>query len=322
MWKRSVCCKDCPDTCGLLVKVEQGRVAAVKGDPDHPFTNGFLCRKAGCYPQHVHSPRRITTPLKRSGPKGSGSFAPIGWDEALGEISARLAGVAGEHGPQAVLPYSYAGHMGLVHRHAGHAFSHRLGASRLLYTICSPAATAGFTASLGPGPSTDIESAAQSDYIIIWGSNTLTTNVHAWPFFQKARQKGAKLVVDPYRNRTARKADQHLMLRPGSDAALALAMMQVLIAEDLIDRDYIAGHTVGFARLEKRAAEHPPERAAGITGLEAGAIRDLAREYGRARAPYIRTGWGPPASSGAAWPCAPSPCCRPWWGPWPSRAGA
>jgi anaerobic selenocysteine-containing dehydrogenase len=294
MWKRSVCCKDCPDTCGLLVKVEQGRVAAVKGDPDHPFTNGFLCRKAGCYPEHVHSPRRITTPLKRKGPKGSGSFEPISWDEALGEISARLSGVAGEHGPQAVLPYSYAGHMGLVHRHAGHAFFHRLGASRLLYTICGPAATAGFTASLGPGPSTDIESAAQSDYLIIWGSNTLTTNVHAWPFFQKARQKGAKLVVvDPYRSRTAQKADQHLMLRPGSDAALALAMMQVLIAEDLIDRDYIAGHTVGFAQLEKRAAEYPPERAAGITGLEAGAIREVSREYGRARAPYIRTGWGP-----------------------------
>ena len=294
MWKRAVCTKDCPDTCGLLVKVENARIVTVKGDPDHPFTGGFICRKARCFPEHVHSPKRITTPLRRIGPKGAGRFEPIDWDEALDEVASRMKSVCSQFGSQAILPYSYAGHMGLVHRNAGHAFFNRLGASRLNYTICGPAAQAGFKASLGGGPSTEIESASRSDYIIIWGSNTLTTNVHAWPHFNTARKAGATLVViDPYRNRTARRADMHLMIKPGTDAALALAMMHVLIDREMIDRDFIARQTVGFEQLKGRAAEYTPSRAAGICGVSEDEIIRLAAGYGRARAPYIRTGWGP-----------------------------
>jgi anaerobic selenocysteine-containing dehydrogenase len=294
MWKRAVCTKDCPDTCGLLVEVENRKVMRVKGDPDHPFTRGFICQKARYFPEHIHSEKRLTTPLRRRGPKGGGRFEPISWQEALDEVAARIQSVADQFGPEAVLPYSYAGHMGLVHRQAGHAFFHRLGASRLKRTICGPAATAGYETSLGSGPSTEIQWASQSDYIIIWGNNTLTTNVHAWPFFNQARKAGASLVVvDPYRNRTAQNADLHVMIKPGSDAALALAMMQVLIDRDYIDRDYISRHTQGFEALRNRVAEYPPARAAKLCGVSEKIIVELAKGYGQAKAPYIRTGWGP-----------------------------
>ena len=301
MWKRCVCTKDCPDTCGLLAKVQDGRITAVKGDPDHPFTRGFICRKAGTFPEHIHHAERILTPLKRTGPKGSGRFTPVTWDEALDEIFARMSAVAAQYGPEAILPYYYAGHMGLIHRHAGHAFFHRLGASRLIPTICGPAASAGFETSLGGGPSTAIEAAAASDLIIIWGSNTLATNLHAWPFFQQAIKRGARLtVIDPYRTATAKRAHTHLMIKPGTDAALALGVMNVLIAEDLIDHDFIATRTLGFDALKERAAAYPPETVAGICGLTADAVGELALAYGRARAPYIRTGWGPARQLGGA----------------------
>ena len=294
MWKPSVCTKDCPDTCGLMAKVENGKITRVKGDPDHPFTRGFICKKAGYFPEHVHNEDRILTPLKRSGPKGSGQFIPISWDEALDRVVAKIKEVSTTHGPEAILPYLYAGHMGLIQRNAGQAFFHKLGASRLLGTICGPAATAGYQTTLGSGPSTDIESAVDSDFIVIWGNNSLTTNVHAWPFYKKAMKKGARLVViDPYRTRTAKEADIHLMPMPGTDAALALGMMQVLIKENLIDRDYLAAHSVGFKELALRAAEYPPEKASSICGVPAEDIRKLALAYGRARAPFIRTGWGP-----------------------------
>lgn len=294
MWKRAVCTKDCPDTCGLLVKVENGRIIKVKGDPDHPYTQGFICRKGARFPEHVHNDARITVPLKRTGPKGSGEFAPVTWDEALDEVAANIRRVADEFGPEAILPYSYAGHMGLVHRYSGHAFFNRLGASALDYTICGPAATAGFKASLGSGPSTEIEESAKSDFIVIWGNNTLVTNVHAWPHFTAARKNGAKIVVvDPYRNPTAAEADQHLMLRPGTDAALALAVMRVLVTEDMLDHAFIVEQTLGFDALKERVMEWPLSRAAETCGLAEADILEFARGYGRARAPYIRTGWGP-----------------------------
>lgn len=294
MWKRAVCAKDCPDSCGLLAKVEGGRITAVKGDPDHPYTDGFICKKASYYPDHVHADTRITTPLKRTGPKGSGEFSPISWEEALGEVADCIQTVRDQFGSESVLPYSYGGHMGLIQRQAGHAFFNRLGANALDYTLCGPAATAGFKASLGDGPSTEIQQAALSDYIIIWGSNTLTTNIHAWPHFNRARKNGARLVViDPYRNRTAQAADTHLMIRPGTDAALALAVMDVLIRENLIDHDFIAQKTIGFEKLKARAADYPPSRAARICGIDENQIIELAMGYGRAKAPFIRTGWGP-----------------------------
>lgn len=294
MWKPSVCTKDCPDTCGLLAKVENGKITKIKGDPEHPFTQGFICKKAGYFPEHVHNKDRILTPLKRTGSKGSGQFEQISWDEALDRITDSIKGVVESYGPESILPYLYAGHMGMIQRNAGKAFFHKLGASHLLGTICGPAATAGYEATLGTGPSTDIESTVDADLIIIWGGNTLTTNVHAWPFFTKARKKGARIVViDPYRTRTAKEADSHLMLRPGTDAALALGMMQVLISENLIDRDYLAGHSTGFGELAGRAGQYPPETASEICGIPAQKIRELALAYGNARAPYIRTGWGP-----------------------------
>ena len=184
----SVCPHDCPDTCGLLVRVQDGKVVSVKGDPDHPFTRGTVCGKVALYPRRVHSGRRITRPLRRTGPKGEGRFEPVSWDEALDEIADRLKTVANEFGPEAVLPYSYAGTMGQVQRFSGHAFFHKLGASRLLRTICSGAADAGFAASLGAMSSTDIESSVDADLVIIWGCNTISTNLHAWNFFMTARK--------------------------------------------------------------------------------------------------------------------------------------
>ncbi|RJX32970.1 MAG: molybdopterin oxidoreductase family protein [Desulfarculus sp.] len=292
--KLAVCPHDCPDTCGWLVQVDGGRVVSVKGDPDHPFTRGFLCAKAGHYPSRVHSPQRLTKPLLREGAKGSGRFKEITWQRALDVLQRRLEEAAGRFGPESILPYFYAGHMGLVHRNAGSAFFHKLGASRLLPTICSSTATAGHALSLGSGPSTDVESAAHADLIIIWGSNTLTTNLHAWPFFQEARQRGGRIVViDPYRNRTAQRADLHIMLRPGSDAALALGLMQVLVDEGRLDRRFIKRHTLGFDEFLPRLADYTPERAQKITGVPAAQIRALARDYAQAKAPFIRSGYGP-----------------------------
>lgn len=294
IYKRSVCPHDCPDTCGLRVGVEEDRVVSVKGDPDHPFTRGAVCVKVKHYPEHVHSPLRIHRPLKRVGKKGAGEFTPISWDQALDEIVDRYKKIISDFGSEAILPYSYAGTMGVVHFHAGHPFFHRLGASRLLRTICSATAEAGFSASMGSVPTTDIESTVDSDLIILWGTNTLSTNMHAWPFFQKARKKGAPLVViDPYQNRTAQKADIHINLRPGTDACLALGIMHVLVKKGLLDETFMAQQTLGFEQLRPRLDQYGPNQVEDITGVPVEQIQDLALRYGTARAPYIRTGWGP-----------------------------
>jgi len=292
--KRSVCPHDCPDTCGLLVGVENNRVVSVKGDPEHPFTQGAVCVKVRHYPERIYSPLRIHRPLKRTGPKGSGRFVPISWDEALEEIVERYERIISVHGPEAILPYSYGGTLGLLGYHAGHAFFHKLGASKLDRNICSSTHRAGFAASLGSGPPSDIERAVDSDLIIIWGGNTLVSNMHAWPFFLEARRRRARIVViDPYRNATTRLADRHLRLKPGTDAALALGLMNVIIKEDLVDRDFMGEYTIGFERLAERAAQYPPSRVEEITGVPAEEIERLARDYGRAGAPFIRLGWGP-----------------------------
>jgi len=293
-FKRSVCPHDCPDTCGLLVGVEDGRVLSVKGDPEHPFTRGAICVKVRHYPERVYSPLRVLHPLKRMGAKGTGTFERITWDQALDEIVHQYRQIISDSGVEAILPYSYAGTMGVVQFHAGHPFFHKLGASKLLRTICSAAAEAGFAASMGNIPTTDIETSVNSDLIIIWGSNTVVTNMHAWPFFLEARRRGASIVViDPYKNRTAREADRHLQLKPGTDAALALGMMHVIIKEGLIDKEFIGRHTVGFEQLAERVDDYHLPRVENITGVPAAEIEWLAREYGRANTPYIRTGWGP-----------------------------
>ncbi|NOY53404.1 MAG: molybdopterin oxidoreductase family protein [Deltaproteobacteria bacterium] len=289
----SVCPLDCPDTCGLIVNIEQGRVVSLAGNPAHPYTQGYICGKMRRYPEKIYSPGRIMTPLRRTGPKGSGTFEPISWDDALDEIHDRFQAIIDRYGAEAILPYSYSGTMGLIQRNAGHPFFYKLGASRLDRTICSSTAEAGWDYAAGRGISHDPEGMADSDLILLWGINAASTNLHILPFVKAARSKGAPLIViDPYRNRTAKMADRHLMLKPGTDTALALGIMHLLIAEGWIDRNYIDGMTLGFDALRDQVRDFPPRRTAKITGLTETEIRDLAQSYGEADAPFIRLGMG------------------------------
>jgi len=290
---KTVCPHDCPDTCSILATVEDGRVTHCDGDFDHPFTQGGLCHKVHSYAERIYSPLRVLFPMRRVGGKGEGRFARISWDEALTEVADRLKAVANDHGGEAILPFSYGGTLGLVQRKAGHAFFHRLGATRLKRNICDTAAEEAWLATYGACVGTDMEGIEQSDLVILWGINAVHTNLHGMHFVKRARHRGARLVViDPYRNRTAKLADVHVMPRPGTDAALALAMACVLIREEMIDRAYIEAHTFGFAEYRREALKYPPGRAGEITGIAPEAILDLARAYGAARAPFIRVGNG------------------------------
>jgi anaerobic selenocysteine-containing dehydrogenase len=292
--KRSVCPHDCPDTCGLLVEVSNGRIIRILGDPEHPFTRGFVCHKVRHYADRVYSPLRVKGPLKRTGPKGEGKFKPIRWEEALGEIGDRFKQIGREFGPEAILPYSFGGTMGVVHRNTvGHRFFHRRGASLLERTICTSTGQRGITYTNGTPLGMDPEDFALSNMIILWGVNALSTNLHLMSFVRDARRRGAKLVViDPYLNRTAKLADWYIPIRPGTDAALAMAMMQVIIEENLYDEDYVRERTVGFDELGKEANRFPPERVSAITGIPEGDIRRLAREYATTKPSSIRMGSG------------------------------
>lgn len=292
---RGACPHDCPDTCATLVTVRDGRAIRMQGDPDHPFTNGFLCAKVNRYLERTYHPERLTTPLRRSGPKGSGQFEPVSWDVALDDIAARLAAVAASSdGPQAILPYSYAGTMGLLQGSSvDRRFFHALGASRLDRTICATAGKVGMMMTVGANIGADGEGVPECDLVLLWGTNTLTSNPHLWPHILKARERGARVIaIDPVRTRTAEQCDDWLGIRPGTDAALALAMMHVLFDEGLQDDDYLARYTLGADELRLRAAEWPPERAAPITGLPAETIRALARRYGTARSAFVRINYG------------------------------
>ncbi|MBI3790162.1 MAG: molybdopterin-dependent oxidoreductase [Gemmatimonadetes bacterium] len=292
---RGACPHDCPDTCAMLVTVENGRATRVAGDPDHPFTQGFLCAKVNRYLERTYHADRLTQPMKRVGPKGSGKFAPVTWDEALDEIAARLGAIVrGPHGGQAILPYSYAGTMGLVQAESmDRRFFHTLGASKLDRTICSTAGMEGMRMTVGANMGADGEGASQSDLILLWGTNTLTSNPHFWPFVLEARAKGAPVIaIDPIRTRTAEQCDEWIGIRPGTDAALALAMMHVMFAEGLADEDYIARYTLGADQLRARVAEWTPERASTITGIPAERIARLGRQYGTAKAAFLRANYG------------------------------
>ncbi|MFL5582283.1 MAG: molybdopterin-dependent oxidoreductase [Gemmatimonadaceae bacterium] len=292
---RGACPHDCPDTCATLVTVEHGRAVRIAGDPEHPVTRGFLCAKVNRYLERTYHPGRLTTPLRRVGPKGSGRFEPVSWDDALDLVAERLLAIArSTDGPQAILPYSYAGTMGYVQAESmDRRFFHLLGASQLDRTICSIAGSVGMQMTVGANVGVDPETVPESDFILLWGTNTLTANPHLWPFVRQARERGAPVIaIDPIRTRTAEQCDEWLPIRPGTDAALALAMMHVLFAEALEDRDYLERHTLGHAELRGRAAEWTPERAAQITGLPAERIRELARAYGRARAAFVRINYG------------------------------
>src|SRR5271155_1180409 len=284
----AVCSHDCPDSCGVLVTVDQltGRAVKVQGDPSHPVTRGFLCGKVAKYLERVYSPDRLLYPMRRKkgvpkGPAGYGgvrgreadAFERISWDEALDEIAARLTKIAAEFGPESVLPYSYAGTIGqLGYGSMDRRFFHRLGASQLARTICAEAGGTALKSVYGVKLGTVPQDFVHAGLVIAWGANIHGNNVHLWPFIEEARRKGARLVViDPYRTRTARVADWHLSINPGTDVALALAMMNVIISENLYDTDYIAACTHGFAELRKYAMgpEHSPERVAKATGISA-----------------------------------------------------
>jgi anaerobic selenocysteine-containing dehydrogenase len=293
---RGACPHDCPDTCATLVTVEAGRAVRIAGDPAHPFTRGFLCAKVNRYLERTYHPDRLLRPLRRVGRKGEGRFAPVSWDDALDEIADRLGDVArSADGPQAILPYSYAGTMGLVQGASmDRRLFHALGASRLARTICSEAGTVGMRMTVGANVGADAEGLPQSDFVLLWGTNTLTSNPHLWPFVLEARANGAPVVcVDPLRTRTAEQCDEWLPIRPGTDAALALGMMHVLFAEGLADEDYLARHTIGADALRERALrEWTPERTAAVTGLARERVVELGRRYGRARAAFIRVNYG------------------------------
>ncbi len=292
---RGACPHDCPDTCATLITVEDGRATRIAGDPDHPVTQGFLCAKVNRYIERTYHPERVTTPLRRVGPKGSGRFAEVSWEEALDEIAARLAEVArSSHGPQAILPYSYAGTMGMVQGSSmDRRFFHLLGASRLDRTICSMAGTVGMRMTVGANVGADSEGVPESDLVLLWGTNTLTANPHLWPFVLQARERGAPIIcIDPIRTRTAQQCDEWVPIRPGTDAALALGMMHVLFARELEDRDYLEQFTLGHEALRERAAEWTPERTSIVTGLSEEIIISLGERYGRARAAFIRVNYG------------------------------
>lgn len=292
---RTVCPHDCPDQCSILATVDNGRLLAVAGDPEHPFTRGFLCEKVRRYPERVYSPERLHTPLRRTGARGEGVFAPITWDEALDEIAGRWRQIIAEDGGEALLGYAYSGHMGVVNRGLPQALFHALGATRLnAGTVCDSACMLGWEYSVGPTPGTDPESVAGSDLVICWSANVVTTNVHIVPFIDQARRAGGRLVViDPFRTRTAARADWHIAPRVGTDTALALGVMHVLVREGLIDHSFLRDHTTGFERLRDEVLpRYTPERASEITGVPAADIERLARMYGEARAPYLRIGQG------------------------------
>jgi anaerobic selenocysteine-containing dehydrogenase len=321
---RGACPHDCPDTCALLTTVENGRAVKVEGAPDHPTTRGTLCTKVARYLERTYSDQRLLHPLRRTGPKGSRRFKRIGWDEALDTIATRFKAIAAsKEGPQAIVPYSYAGTMGLLqYSSMDRRFFHKLGASLLGRTICSSAGKAGYAATIGASIGTDLEQFENAKLILIWGSNPIVSNLHLWSRAQEAKRRGAKLVaIDPYRSLTAEKCHQHLALLPGTDAALALGMMHVLVEEDLLDHDYIARHTLGFDLLKLRVRDYPPQRVAQITGLAAGDVIALARDYGTIKPAVIRLNYGMQRHAGGGMAIRTAACLPALVGAWRDAAG-
>lgn len=316
---RAVCPHDCPDTCGLVVTVENGRAVQLRGDKDHPFTKGFLCQKVSHYLDRVYHRDRLLYPMKRVGPKGAGKFARVSWDEAVRTIAERFKAIANSpDGPQAILPYSYAGTMGkLMYGSLDRRFFHRLGASLLDRTICATAGVAGSEVTLGTRAAIDPEATIHSRYIINWGSNTAVTNIHHWAVMFQARKRGAKIVtIDPHRSKTAERSDWWVPVRPGTDAALALGMMHVLFRDGLQDQDYLDRYCLGANELRDRVLnEYDPLRVSRITGLAVVDIETLAREYAgsmrdRGGPAFIRVNYGMQRHGGGGM-AVRTVCCLP-----------
>jgi molybdopterin guanine dinucleotide-containing S/N-oxide reductase-like protein len=298
----AACPHDCPDACGVLITVQDGKATRIQGDPAHPVTRGFLCAKVAKYLDRVYSPDRVLYPMRRVARKGVSDknvrptqiFEPISWDEALSDISARLQQISAEFGPEAILPYSYGGTLAALNGGSmDRRFFHRLGASQLYRAICDKAGDAGMRSVTGVKLGTEPEQFAHSKYIIAWAANIHGNNVHLWPFIEDARRKGARLVViDPYRTRTAACADWYLPINPGTDVALALGMMHVIINESLYDADYVARYTTGFEQLRAKVQEYAPQQVAEWTGIKTDDIVKLAREYATVRPAAIRLNFG------------------------------
>ena len=293
------CPHDCPDTCSLLTTVQNGVAIKVQGNPEHPLTDGVLCTKVSRYTERTYHPDRVLHPMKRVGPKGSGQFKRVSWDQALSDIATRLTTMA-DKTPERILPYSYAGTMGLVQGESiAMRYFNLLGAAQLDRTICASAGAEALTHTLGGKLGMKVQHFAQSKLILIWGSNAITSSIHFWRIAQQAKRQGAKLVcIDPRRSETADKCDVHLAIKPGTDAALAYALMHELISHDWLDHDYIAQHTVGFEALRERALQWPPERAAEVCGLQVEDIRQLAHDYAHTRPAAIRLNYGVQRSRG------------------------
>jgi anaerobic selenocysteine-containing dehydrogenase len=290
---RAACPHDCPDTCAIRVSVQNGIAIKVQGDPDHPPTHGALCTKVSRYPERTYSADRVLHPMRRVGPKGKGQFVRVSWDEALDDITARLKAIAARD-PQAIVPYSYAGTMGLLQGESmDRRFFHKLGASLLDRTICSSAGGEALAATYGGKIGMHVEHFAESQLIVIWGSNSITSNLHFWTFAQAAKRNGAKLIcIDPRKTETADKCHQHIGIMPGTDGALALGLMHELIVNDWLDHDYIERHTEGWPKLRERALQWPPQRVAETCGITADEVRGLARDYGTTKPAAIRLNYG------------------------------
>ena len=289
----SVCPHDCPSCCSLDVAVADGRIVSVTGTAGHPFTQGVICGKVREYAERVHSPLRIPTPLRRVGAKGEGRFEPMTWDAAIAEIASRWRAIARAHGAEAILPFSYAGSMGQIQYWAGHPLFHALGASRLDRTICVTTAYAGWRATVGQVTGNDSEQMVGAELVVLWGVNAAYSTINVMTLVKQARERGAYVVViDPYRTPTALQADEHLMVRPGTDAALALAVMHVLVTEGLLDRDYIERATLGFDELADHVKSYAPDEMAPIVGIPAETIVRFARRYGATPRTFIRAGIG------------------------------
>jgi anaerobic selenocysteine-containing dehydrogenase len=287
---RGACGHDCPDTCSWVVEVRDGSAERLYGDPDHPFTRGTLCAKVNHYLDRVYHPERVLHPLKRVGAKGEARFERVSWDEALADIASRWRALVAESGAEAILPYSSAGVQGLIQTASlDMRLFGSMGCSGLERHICGAVASAGLKATIGTGTGIDPEQVVYSRYIVLWGTNTIVTNLHFWPLVREAQRRGAKIVVvDPVRTRTAEAADWHLSVKPGSDAALALAMMHAIIRDGLVDREYVAQHAVGYEQLVERVRQYAPERVADTVGLPAEDIERFAREYATTQPSLLR----------------------------------
>jgi anaerobic selenocysteine-containing dehydrogenase len=286
------CPHDCPDTCSMVFEVADGKLVGVRGNKEHPMTRGGLCVKLKDYEKRHYHPDRLLYPMRRTGPKGSKQFERITWDEALDEVTTKWKAIINEYGPQAIMPYSYLGHQGLVHGlNGGDAFFNKMGATVCERTFCGEGSCTAWLTTVGPTAGLDVESYVHSKYIVLWACNSMSTNLHHWEIVQDAKKKGAKVVViDAYKSKTAKNADWHIAPKPGTDGALAMAVINSIIEQGLVDKDYVDNYTVGYEELKERAKDRTPEWAEAITGVSSEDIRTLARELATEQPAAIRMG--------------------------------